>query len=113
MSSFREKSKTETNSHLLCVPLDWTALYFSQFVVIIPLSFLSLSFKILWNDTNFEISKFHKKKVYTPFPSSNSKQFFPQICFLFFFFKIHRTMQILSFLRKFLIAKIFPQISNG
>lgn len=65
MSSFREKSKTETNSHLLCVPLDWTALYFSQFVVIIPLSFLSLSFKILWNDTNFEISKFHKKSTYS------------------------------------------------
>lgn len=109
MSSFREKSKTETNSHLLCVPLDWTALYFSQF----GNNSSFLSFKILWNDTNFEISKFHKKKVYTPFPSSNSKQFFPQICFLFFFFKIHRTMQILSFLRKFLIAKIFPQISNG
>ena len=61
MSSFREKSKTETNSHLLCVPLDWTALYFSQF----GNNSSFLSFKILWNDTNFEISKFHKKSTYS------------------------------------------------
>lgn len=65
MSSFREKSKTETNSHLLCVPLDWTALYFSQFGN--NSSFFSLS--LFQNPLerhefrNFEISQ--KKSIYS------------------------------------------------
>lgn len=82
MSSFKEKSKTETNSHLLCVPLDWTALYFSQF----GNNSSFLSFKILWNDTNFEISKFHKKSTYSfsflKFETILSSNLLP---FLFFF----------------------------
>lgn len=83
MSSFKEKSKTETNSHLLCVPLDWTALYFSQF----GNNSSFLSFKILWNDTNFEISKFHKKKYILLFLPQIRNNSFLKFAFFSFFLK--------------------------